>query len=205
MTARQLGFWSASIIGWVGIAYFVALAVGMAMHGLSDPIGDPILALMEVLTLVSALPMILLMAALHDVAAAERKVFGVVALSFGILFAGTTSLVHFLELTATRQLGTSGIVWPSKAYAAELLAWDVFLGLALFFSSLVFANDKSARSAANALRLTGVLCVLGTVGPVIGNMRLQFVGVFGYAVVLPFAAFQLAAWFGSSEAPERPA
>ena len=36
-----------------------------------------------------------------------------------ILVAGTTSVVHFVELTARRQLGSSGIVWPSAVYAVE--------------------------------------------------------------------------------------
>jgi hypothetical protein len=38
--------------------------------------------------------------------------------------------VQFIELTAARQLDGGGIVWPSRVYVAELLAWDVFLGLA---------------------------------------------------------------------------
>jgi hypothetical protein len=43
-----------------------------------------------------------------------------------------------------------------------------------------------------------VLCLLGTVGPVAGDMRLQLVGVAGYAVVLPVAAFLLARVFAPS-------
>jgi hypothetical protein len=83
----------------VGIAYAIALTVGFAVHGLAEPIVDPILAVMEVLTVLSALPMVVLMAAIHSFAAADRKVFGVVALAFTILFAGATIAVHFVELS----------------------------------------------------------------------------------------------------------
>jgi hypothetical protein len=47
------------------------------------------------------------------------------------------------------------------------------------------------------LLITGVLCVAGVVGPAVGNMRLQLVGVFGYAVVLPVVCFMLTRLFRS--------
>ena len=52
-----------------------------------------------------------------------------IALAFMVLVTGLTATVHFIDLTALRQTGMEGIVWPSAIYAVELLAWDVFLGL----------------------------------------------------------------------------
>ncbi len=195
MPARELGRWSALIVTVVAVAYAAVLTVGMATHGASEPIGDPVLAVMEVLTFVSALPLVAVVAALHALAPRERRVFGVLALSFVVLFAGTTCAVHFIELTAGRQTGTHGIVWPSTAYAAELLAWDLFLGLALLSASAALPRDETAKNARRALAVAGALCVAGLVGPATGLMRLQLVGVVGYAVVLPVAAFSLARWF----------
>jgi hypothetical protein len=103
--------------------------------------------------------------------------------------------VHFIELTAARQLDGGGIVWPSRVYAAELLAWDVFLGLALVFAARVFDGDEFERRVRLALSICGVLCLVGMVGPVVGNMRLQLVGVVGYAGVLPVVSFLLARLF----------
>jgi hypothetical protein len=197
MSANRLGSWSALTVFLIGVAYFVTLAIGVAIHGLDEPIVDPILAIMEVLTLMSALPMVVVMAAVYGYASDNRKIYGLIALAFTILFAGTTSAVHFVELTALRQLGSGGIVWPSQLYAVELLAWNLFLGLALLFAAPVFDGSGPERGVRRGLLIGGVLCVLGIVGPAVGSMRLQLVGLVGYAGVLPVVCFLLARLFRS--------
>ena len=195
MSTYQLGKWSAFGQFVVGIAYIIVLLIGFAVHGLSEPIVDPVLAIMEVLTLISAPLLVVMMAAVHDYAPSDRKIYGSVALAFTILVAGTTSAVHFTELTAFRQLGSAGIVWPSAVYAVELLAWNLFLGLALVFAAGVFGGGGLERTIRRGLLLTGILCVVGVVGPAVGNMRLQLVGVVGYAGVLPVVCLMLSRLF----------
>jgi hypothetical protein len=192
MTPYRWGSWAAGGVSAIGVAYIVALAFGFARSGLDQPIVDPVLAVMEVLTLVSAPPMVVAMAAVHSHASADRKFFGVLALAFTVLFAGTTSAVHFVELTASRQLGTAEIAWPSTVYAVELLAWDWFLGLALLMAGQVFPGSGRERGLRRGLWLSGVLALLGTVGPLVGDMRIQRIGILGYAGVLPVAFFMLA-------------
>jgi hypothetical protein len=198
MTAKRLGFWSSAALVGLGVAYAVALVAGFVRHGLREPIADPVLAVMEVLTLLSAVPIVTLMAAVHDRAAPGRKVYGLTAVAFATLCAGTTIAVHFVELTAARQLGGGGITWPSRVYAAELLAWDVFLGLALLFASPVFDRGGPERTVRRGLMACGALCVAGMVGPATGNMRLQLIGVVGYAGVLPVVSLLLARLFAQS-------
>lgn len=195
MTSNQLGFWSSTTLVGIGVAYVLTLCAGFARHGLHEPISDPVLAVMEVLTLLSAPAIILILIAIHERAAPERRAFGLAALAFGTLCAGTTSVVHFTELTAGRQLGAGGIVWPSRLYAAELLAWDVFLGLALVFAAFVFTGDGPERAARRGLWVCGALCLAGAAGPAIGNMRVQLLGVLGYAGALPVVSFLLARLF----------
>jgi hypothetical protein len=141
---RRLGSWSAWGMVAIGGAYAVTLAVGFAQYGLRAPITDPVLAVMEVLTLLSAPVLLILMATLQTGAPPARRVYGTLALACTALCAGLTSAVHFVQLTALRQLGTAGIVWPSVAYALELLAWDFFLGLALLFAAALFPSDTPA-------------------------------------------------------------
>jgi hypothetical protein len=198
MSVNRLGHGSAVAMFLIGIAYVVTLAIGFAVHGFAEPIVDPILAIMEVLTLMSAPPMVVIMAAIHGYASEDRKIFALIALAFTVLFAGMTSAVHFVELTALRQLGVGGIVWPSPVYAVELLAWNLFLGLALLFAALVFDGGGPERVVRRNLLISGGLCVAGTAGPAIGNMRLQLVGVLGYAGVLPVVCFMLARLFRSN-------
>jgi hypothetical protein len=194
MVEKRLGAWSATAMVVIGMAYLVTLGTGVALFGLR-PIADPVLAVMEVLTLAAAPTLVVLMVAIHGIAPAPRKAYGVLAVAFSCVFAALTSAVHFVELSAVRQSGAGGIVWPSPAYAVELLAWDAFLGLALLSAGAVFGEDESELGVRRSLVLAGSLCVLGTIGPAVGNMRLQLVGVVGYAIVLPAACFLLARRF----------
>lgn len=169
----------------VGVAYCVALIVGFTTRGLSAPITDPLLTIMEVLTLIAALTLLVMMAAIHARASNDRKLAGAVAFAFMTLATGTTSVVHFVELTAIRQLGVASLVWPSPLYAAELLAWDVLLGLSLVFAALAFENAGRERHVRRGLLLCGMLCLVAVLGPAVGSMRLQLVGVFAYGGMLP--------------------
>lgn len=202
--SHRLGYWSAIALVSVGVAYAIALAAGFAKFGLREPIGDPVLAVMEALTLVSAVPIVTLMASLQDRAAPDRKAFGLSALAFATLCAGVTSTVHFIELTAARQLGAAGIIWPSRPYAAELLAWDVFLGLSLLFAAPLFHRPGPERPIRLGLLLCGTLCLAGAIGPALGNMRLQLIGVFGYALVLPTICALLARLLSHPPHPQTP-
>ncbi|MBK8974580.1 MAG: hypothetical protein IPM29_01510 [Planctomycetes bacterium] len=195
MTNDRLGYWSAVALVCIGVGYVLALLAGFARHGFREPIGDPVLAVMEVLTLLSAVPIVTLMASIQDRAAPHRSGLGLAALAFATLCAGVTSTVHFVELTAARQVGEEGIVWPSRVYAAELLAWDVFLGLSLSFAAPLFRDGRLERAVRGTLFLCGGLCLAGAVGPAVGNMRLQLIGVLGYAVILPIACVLLARLF----------
>ncbi len=193
MTSTSLGAWAAGSVAAIGAAYVVVLAAGVARVGLTRPITDPILAIMEGLTLLSAPALLVAIAAIREQAPPDRTVLGTVALAFTVIFAGLTSAVHFIALTAGRQTSFGGIIWPSPAYAAELLAWDWFLGLALLFAAPIFALDEpEERRIRRAFWASGCLCLLGTAGPLLGDMRLQRVGILGYAVVLPVAFFWLA-------------
>ncbi len=195
MTNNALGRWAAFAIFCIGVLYIVALIVGIVTRGVSAPIVDPLLAVMEFLTLVAAPFMLAMMAAIHGRAPEKRKTVSAIGLAFMVLATGLTSAVHFVALTATRQLGSASLVWPSTAYALELLAWDVFLGLSLLFASFSFEDSGRERKVKRGLLICGILCVLGVLGPAVGNMRLQLIGVFGYAVVLPVVCLYVSKLF----------
>lgn len=200
VSSNRLGYWSALAMVLIGIAYALALAAGFAMHGFEEPIADSVLAVMELLTLLSAVPLVVLMAALLGRATPDRKTHAVVALAFMTIFAGLTAAVHFTALTAGRQAGSSGIVWPSSTYAVELLAWDLFLGLSLVFAAPVLGAGTE-RLARQGLYASGALCLVGLIGPATGNMRLQLIGVAGYALVLPLTCVALAGVFRRGNGP----
>ncbi|MDX1611353.1 MAG: hypothetical protein R3185_03220 [Candidatus Thermoplasmatota archaeon] len=192
---RRLGLLSAAGLALVSAIYAVVVGFGVAEAGLDDPIVDPTLAVMEAITLVSAPLVVILMAALYQASSEERKVFGVLALAFGAIMAALTSAVHFVALTAGRQTGFTTLAWPSTLYAVELLAWDVFLGLALLFAAPVFDGPGPRVRARWALVVTSVLCLLGALGPIVGEMAVQRIGILGYGVGLPIACVFIAQVF----------
>lgn len=201
MTPTQLGVRSGAAVVLVGVAYAIVLAIGMTRYGLSEPIGDPTLALMEVLTIASALPVLSLFVALHAATETSRKLWATLALCCAAMFAFATTGVHLVELTAGRALGSHGLVWPSATYAIELFAWDFLLGLALLLAAGALPVSHGTRRLRYWLRATGGMCLAGLVGPVVGDMRLQFVGVVGYALMLPVAAWMLIGWFRGGNVP----
>ena len=201
---NRLGLWSASALCVIGVAYVVTLAVGFASAGFAKPIVDPVLAVMEMLTLLSAPILVVLMAAVHAYAAPQFKVHSLIAFAFMVLMAGLTSSVHFVALTAVRQSATASLTWPSTAYALELLAWDLFLGLSLLFAAPVFTAGKLESSVRAGLYVAGTLCMVGVLGPTSGDMRLQFIAVAGYAGVLPAVFLLLAMLFRRSRQPRAP-
>jgi hypothetical protein len=157
---------------------------------------------MEVLTLISALALVGLLVAAHAFAARAQQVFATTGLCLGVLAAGITMAVHFLQLTAIRQLaqadeGRPGylLVWPSSLLAADYLAWDLLVGLSLVCVSRVFVGDTSLSRARGVTALCGVLCLAGSIGPFTGAIAWQNIALFGYALVLPAAAGLIARAF----------
>ena len=182
-----MGRWSASAVVALGALYLIVLVRGVAVFGLVTPIGDPILAIMEVLTVLSAVAITVMVATITTNASPARRVYGTLALTFTGLFAGATTLVHIIALTAARQLAVPTLVWPSVLYAAELSAWDALLGVALVLVALTFDASPRLVWIRRGFATAGILCLIGLIGPALGRMALQRIGIAGYAVVLPLA------------------
>ena len=195
--ARRIGIASAIatlVIGFLYVAVIVSWLIVEAVPG--EPIGDPYLALMEVLTIISALALLGLVSTLLRFVNPGRRVFARIAFALGTLGAGLTMTVHFVQLTAVRQLWRAGqlsdyrLIWPSPIFAAEYFAWDV----------LALTGSSRARAARLVLLWGGIFCVVGVVGPASGEMLLQNIAVFGYALLLPVGAGLLAVLFRNTAA-----
>lgn len=193
--ARRLGIASAGAILALGFLYLATILLWLLVVAKpEEPIGDPFLAVMEVLTILSALAFLGLVLAIKCFADDRHRVHALAALALGTLAAGLTMAVHFVQLTAVRQLWRAGaipdyrLIWPSPQFAVEYLAWDLLIGLALVGASPVFLGARTSRPAGLALLSSGVLCMAGVAGPLSGRMILQDIAVVGYALALPFAA-----------------
>lgn len=161
------------------------------------PIADPYFLLMELLTIILSLLMVVLFAALHRSAPLQRKTQSLAALSFMILMAGTTTVVHFVILTVGRAMDTEALnrfswllsfKWPSVSYALDILAWDLFFPLSMLFAAAVFRKGSRRERIISVLMLAGAIVSLaGLLGIPFNNMQLRNIGIIGYAVISPFA------------------
>ena len=200
--ARRLGIASAIAILALGVLYVATISLWLLVVATPHaPIGDPFLAVMEVLTIMSALALLALVLAIKCFADDRHRVHALATLTLGILATGLTMAVHFVQLTAVRQRWRAGagadyrLIWPSAQFALEYLAWDLLIGLTLVVASSIFLGTRTSRPAGLALLSSGLLCMAGLVGPLSGFMFLQNIAVVGYAIVLPFAAALVASVF----------
>jgi hypothetical protein len=154
--------------------------------------------------ILSAPMMIAVMVAVHAWAASDAKSYSLAALVFMALLAGVTCGVHFVILTAGRQIDAAAFpwwpllfsfTWPSVPYALDILAWDLFFGLSMLIAAPVFRGDRLLMSIRILMTMSGVLALAGIGAAVIGDMQLRMIGVVGYAGVFPFVALLLAILF----------
>jgi hypothetical protein len=125
-----------------------------------------------------------------------------------LLCAGITSSVHFVILTASRQLEAAGFPWlpmflsfkwPSVAYTLDILAWDVFFALSMLFAAPVFKGGRLETTLRILLIVSGVLSLAGLLGVPLANMQVRNIGIVGYAGVAPFAFLLLGTLFGRTQ------
>ena len=207
---RLIGVWSARAIVAIGVGYVVTLTLGFVSLGnLRDPLEDPYLAVAELLTIVSALALVMLMVAIHACAPLQARAFSMTALGWMLVTAALTMSVHVIQLTVARRVDPStvpgfdrlfGWHWPSMMWGFEIAAWDLFLGLSLVFAAPVFAGRRYA-TVRRGLLSSGLLCLAGLLGPALNIFQWRELGIFGYAVVLPLTCVALSRAFSSAPSP----
>lgn len=209
-TDRWIGMWSARVLCAFGVAYAVTMVAGFAAMGnLSKPLEDPYLAIMEVLILVMAPVLVLLAVVIHACAPDGTKTYSMTALGWMLLLAGFTMTVHLVQLTVVRRIDPGAIHgfqylfnwhWPSVLYGVDVVAWDIFFGLALLFAAAVFhvAGHVAVR---NGLLIAGAMCLVGIIGPAVNHIALRQVGIIGYAVVWPIVCVPLSKAFRQAGPP----
>lgn len=203
--ARRLGLVSAvASVATIGV-YAIILAVGVISLPSQDvPVGDPWFSALEILIIVLMPAMMALMVAVHAWAPAERKTFSAIAVLFTTMLALLTSANHFVILALARQpafleLDVAPLLisfsWPSIVYALDILAWDVFFGLAALFAAQAFGGSRLGNWVRGLLILSGGMALVGLSGPIVGDMAWRFIGIVGYVVVFPIAVVLMWVFF----------
>lgn len=210
--ARRLGFASAVGTALLITAYAVTLTVGfLSLPSPEEPIGEPMFTILEVLILGLMPAMVGLAVAVHAWAEPRHRAFTLIAVIFTGMLACVTSGIHFAVLTLSRHAAFSerpwaplvfSFRWPSLAYALDILAWDLFFPLSMFFAAPALAGSRLAAWIRGLMITSGVLALGGLSGVIRGDMQLRNIGIVGYVFVFWFVAVLLAVLFHRT-APRR--
>ncbi len=103
------------------------------------------------------------------------------------------SLAALLAARYPRRTSSSGRGRPDP-FKPDIVAWDIFFGLALLFAAPVF-HAAGRVAVRNGLLIAGAMCVLGIIGPAVNHIALRQIGIIGYAVVWPIVCVPLSKAF----------
>ncbi|MCG8403214.1 MAG: hypothetical protein MJA84_16715 [Firmicutes bacterium] len=207
---RLIGKTTALAIFFLLVMYAVTLTMGLlSLESKLEPISDPFFSIMEILIIVIAPLMVVLMAVVHAYAAPNVKTLSLTALIFMSILACITCSVHFIILTVSRQAESIvalpwislffSFKWPSVIYALDILAWDLFFSLSMFFAAPVFKGDRLKDSVRILMIVSGVLSLAGLIGPIVGSMQIRNIGIVGYVGVFSIVCLLLAKVFSRTE------
>ncbi len=197
----RVGKWSAWVSFFLFMIYDIVIVAGIAANG--DLLG-PYLTIAEALTIAGTPFLILLMAAIHNCAPKSAKVYSLTAQGWILLLTGFTVAVHFVNLTLFKQISVEqrkdyarfiGWEWPSMLYSIELIAWHMFFGLSVLFAAFAFRGNGKETIVRRGLFITGLLCIIGLIGPIVGNLNWRIVGLFGYGILFPIICVYIALVF----------
>ena len=210
---QKIGYWAAIVTFITGIGFLLVIVVTV-VSGTGFPPTGLYLTLISVDTLLAAVAMVFLWSALHICAPADRRIFSQCSLAMVTILAALTSIARFVQISLVPQAlaagKTDGLGWFnvygefSLMSDIEVLAWGVFLGLALLFLAPVFRKQKLDRALSWTLYISGLLCLVGAVGKVVSSTPLVFVGILGWGVGLTVAAGLIAIWFRRKVADQTP-
>lgn len=179
----------------LGLAYAVTTFLGfLSLESPQDPIGDPFFTAMEILILLLAPAMAVSMIAVHYYALPEDRIWSLAALLCMFIMVGITSSVHFMVLTVSHTVEAAQVAgssyflsfkWPSVIYALDVLAWDWFFALSMFFAAPVFKTGRQEKMLRMLMLICGLLSLAGLLGVPTGNMQIRNIGIIGYGLIAP--------------------
>ncbi|WP_424358873.1 hypothetical protein [Methanocella sp. MCL-LM] len=171
--AYTIGYWSSLAATVCGIVYLLILAGALIFGQFTYPPSETVQTLAGVITLIVCPIIVVMMASLHTVTAAEKKALSLSSLAFTVLFAMAVSINRFTQLGVLRQragLGIAeGIEWflpygsHSIMLGLEIMGWGWFLGLALLIAASIFSGGALQAWLRWSMVLYGVLGLISAI------------------------------------------
>lgn len=185
--------WSALALIALGVIY-----VGLIIWGIitQEPgtgfIREHVRILMEIVTMISAIVLLFFALSIKNMLLAPAHNFlAEIGVVFMTLLVALTGIVHFASITISSQLVDENpllspllsLNWPSLLLSIDILAWDVFFGIAFIFLGLSLRQIKEVSIASIIMIFSGILSLLGLIALPLNNMNVRYIGIFGYTVM----------------------
>lgn len=170
-STRSVGFWSAVLATAFSIVYVLGqiaewsgwLGSAGGPESASTPLGIVVLLTPSLLL---APAFLVLLASVHELAPAGRKVWSLAALAFGIAYAVLVGMTYFVQLTLVAPRLARGetegieaflfVPFDSFLYAVDILGYS-FMSVATLFAARVFTGGGLRRVARWFLTANGLL------------------------------------------------
>lgn len=185
----RLGFWSSVVVAVLCVVYLVILVGHFATLGFSFPPTQSVQTVGGLVTILSALAILVIFAVIAQLSPKEKRVLGTVGLSFAILFVAMVSINRFVQLTVIRQSSPAEqgsdlarflpYSTESVMFALEILGWGLFLSLACLFVAPLFSDPRLHRVIRWLFVLFGIFSLMSVVG---------------FATATPLTALAFVAW-----------
>ncbi len=213
--AYRIGFWSAVISTAGGLVYFFVILAAILTGNYNLPPSSFMQVFGGIMTLIISLLLVVLMASLHSVTLAGKRVFSLISLGFTLLFAVAVSINRFSQLGVVQQSidagSTVGIEWflpygeHSILFGLEMLGWDWFLGFAMLFAAPLFTGGRLQIWLRCLMLLYAVLALVGALAFLLAS-PLSVISFAAWGLVLFIITALLAVYFRQAEnQPEQPA
>jgi hypothetical protein len=185
-------------VRWTACALLAlgAIYIGLIVWGIitQDPktgfIRENVKILMEIATMSSATILLFFALSIKSILG-PNNLLAEISVVFMAILVALTSIVHFVSITISDQLiNTAPLLspllsldWPSLLLDIDILAWDVFYGIAFIFLGLSIRQINGLSLVSIMMILSGILSLLGLIALPLNNMNLRYIGVFGYTVM----------------------
>lgn len=182
----------------MAVIYFIAVVASIVGLQITGDSFLPAVVALELSTIVSTLPFLLLFETMPIGSAQEHvlaKKISIICMASCMVL---TSVVHTVQLTITQPFVASGNslstyfqvgFWPSVPMAIDYLAWGFFMGTTFLCSA--YAVDKVLKLLKTTLLICGLLCYMGLLGVIFINENCWYLAPMGYGIGIVIVCIEL--------------
>jgi hypothetical protein len=204
---KRVGYWTSVVAAGLGALYLILIIGSVFTGSFTFPPPEFVQYSAAIISLLFCPLLVIIMACVHTLAPAEKKVFSLSSFGMTVLFVASVSINRFVELGIIRQSLASGdvtgIEWflpyggHSVMFALEIMGWGWFLGLAMLLAAPLFAASKLELWIKWLMVSFGVLGILSALGQILAS-PLIMVGFVAWGLILFIIVALLAVYFRKS-------